>query len=230
MGNSIALEELNGTSQAKPSALPDMWIERLFQRMEDRYGDLWANRYGAFPLERVKRSWADDLGDLSRDELARGVDACRSQLPPTLPEPARCAVILSTSRPRTTRPCSRCMSARAKTHGARLAVPAAVTIDRSTCATAHGRSSRSAGARCRAPNFDSGEWQPVPARAVALPAPKPTERDREAAARVRCRPFRQERRQKGLGADAQGSPRGRRGAVRSASRLVSRSFWDQGRY
>lgn len=55
--------------------------------MEDRYGAMWADRYGAFPRERVKTTWADDLADMTRDELARGVSACRDRkFPPTLPE------------------------------------------------------------------------------------------------------------------------------------------------
>lgn len=68
-------------------ALPEPWMERLFQRMEDRYGSLWADRYGAFPRARVMQTWAEDLGDLTREELVRGVDACRTRkFPPTLPE------------------------------------------------------------------------------------------------------------------------------------------------
>jgi hypothetical protein len=55
--------------------------------MEDRYGSLWADRYGAFPRERVKATWAADLADLSREEITRGVHACRDlRFPPTLPE------------------------------------------------------------------------------------------------------------------------------------------------
>lgn len=55
--------------------------------MEDRYGALWADRYGAFPRARVMRSWAEDLADMTRDELTRGVSACRDRkFPPTLPE------------------------------------------------------------------------------------------------------------------------------------------------
>lgn len=72
---------------AKSSALPDAWVEKLFQLMEDRYGSLWADRYGAFPRDRVKRTWGSDLADMSRDELARGAEACRDRrYPPTLPE------------------------------------------------------------------------------------------------------------------------------------------------
>lgn len=67
--------------------LPDAWVEKIFQRMEDRYGALWAERYGAFPRERVKRSWAEDLADMTRDELVRGIGACRDRkFPPALPE------------------------------------------------------------------------------------------------------------------------------------------------
>lgn len=71
----------------KPCALPDSWVERLFQRMEDRYGAMWADRYGQFPRQRVKDSWAEDLAGISGDELRRGLDACKqSKFPPTLPE------------------------------------------------------------------------------------------------------------------------------------------------
>lgn len=87
MDTTTELAEQSATSPAKLSALPDHWVERLFQRMEDRYGSMWADRYGAFPRERVKRSWAEDLADISRDELTRGVSACRDRkFPPTLPE------------------------------------------------------------------------------------------------------------------------------------------------
>ncbi|AEV24608.1 hypothetical protein Dsui_0188 [Azospira oryzae PS] len=55
--------------------------------MEDRYGDLWAARYGAFPRSRVMRTWAQDLADMTPDEVTRGVNACRDRkFPPTLPE------------------------------------------------------------------------------------------------------------------------------------------------
>ena len=75
------------SSMPKSRALPDAWIERLFQRMEDRYGSMWADRYGSFPRARVMATWAEDLGDMTREELVRGVDACRSRkFPPTLPE------------------------------------------------------------------------------------------------------------------------------------------------
>lgn len=74
-------------STATRGALPDAFVERIFQRMEDRYGALWADRYGAFPRDRVMRTWAEDMADLSRDELVRGMTACKDRkFPPTLPE------------------------------------------------------------------------------------------------------------------------------------------------
>lgn len=79
--------EMTESSMPKSSALPDPWIERLFQRMEDRYGSLWAERYGTFPRERVKRTWAEDLADMSPEEMIQGVEACKARrFPPTLPE------------------------------------------------------------------------------------------------------------------------------------------------
>lgn len=82
-----ALPMTAGPSTSKPASLPDSWIERIFARMEDRYGDLWANRYGAFPRERVKATWAEDLADLTGEEIKAGMTACRNlRFPPTCPE------------------------------------------------------------------------------------------------------------------------------------------------
>lgn len=75
------------TSQGKPNALPDTWIERLFQKMEDRYGSLWVDRYNGLPRNRVKATWAEDLAGFTGEELRKGMDGCkRNKFPPTLPE------------------------------------------------------------------------------------------------------------------------------------------------
>lgn len=81
------MQQQPASSISTLSALPEAWIKRLFERMEDRYGTMWADRYGPFPRERVMATWAADLADMSRDELARGVTACLDRpYPPTLPE------------------------------------------------------------------------------------------------------------------------------------------------
>lgn len=78
---------LQVNQSALSDRLQDSWIERLFQRMEDRYGKLWADKYGQFPRERVKQSWAEDLADMTGKELAHGLEACKKlKFPPTLPE------------------------------------------------------------------------------------------------------------------------------------------------
>lgn len=75
------------TLPERPSALPDTWVEKLFQKMEDRYGAMWADRYGNMPRNRVKATWAEDLAGFTGDELRRGMDVSkRNKFPPTLPE------------------------------------------------------------------------------------------------------------------------------------------------
>lgn len=75
------------TSPRWPSALPDEWVERIFQRMENFYLSLWKDRFGDIPRERVKRAWAEELAGYSAAEIKRGLDVCRKmKFPPTLPE------------------------------------------------------------------------------------------------------------------------------------------------
>lgn len=79
----------NATSQARPSALPDDWMEKLFRTFEDWYGSKWAAQYGAFPRQRVKDSWAKELrGFHDRGNcIAQALDAQKKNpFPPTLPE------------------------------------------------------------------------------------------------------------------------------------------------
>ncbi len=75
------------TSQAKPSALPEPWIERLFSKFEAIYGARFADAWKGCNLANVKVVWAEVLGGYSREELAAGVAKCLSRdWPPTLPE------------------------------------------------------------------------------------------------------------------------------------------------
>ena len=79
----------NATSQANVPVLPDRGIEWLFQKFEDFYGAKWAAQYGAFPRERVKRTWAIELGGFSdrSDIIKAALDAQKgSPFPPTLPD------------------------------------------------------------------------------------------------------------------------------------------------
>lgn len=77
------------TLPGSPAVLPDSWIERLFQKFEDWYGAKWAAQYGDFPRERVKATWAEELGGFATqgDAIAQAINAQKnSPFPPTLPE------------------------------------------------------------------------------------------------------------------------------------------------
>lgn len=63
------------------------WIEKLFERLSAYYGARFADMWRGCDLEGVKQVWATELGDCTREEIARGVAACRTRdWPPTLPE------------------------------------------------------------------------------------------------------------------------------------------------
>lgn len=80
--------ETGKSSTAKSSTgVPLSWIEKLFERLSAYYGARFADMWRGCDLEGVKQVWAAELGDCTRDEIARGVAACRTRdWPPTLPE------------------------------------------------------------------------------------------------------------------------------------------------
>ena len=183
----MALEELSGTSQARPSALPDAWMEKLFQKMEDRFGDLWANRYGAFPRSRVKNTWAEDLADLSGEEIARGANACKStKFPPTLPEfRSLCRPPIDFEAAFVEAVQQMCAREEGRDKWSHPAIFwAAVTIGSFDLRNGSWSTLERRWRKVFQAEVDKAEWQQVPVRAIALPAPEPTEKDREAAKRV----------------------------------------------
>ncbi len=76
------------TSPAIPNALPDAWIDRLFQRLSLMYGNAWSQKWAGLPLADVKAAWAADLAFASADQIRRALDHCRSNnpYPPSSPE------------------------------------------------------------------------------------------------------------------------------------------------
>lgn len=63
------------------------WIEKLFDRMISLYGNKFLDMWRDIDLQGVKETWAQELGKLSRDEIARGANALSQQeWPPTLPQ------------------------------------------------------------------------------------------------------------------------------------------------
>jgi len=67
--------------------LPMAWIEKLFERMISLYGHKFLDMWRDVDLQAVKGIWAQELGKLSRDEIAQGANALLAQeWPPTLPQ------------------------------------------------------------------------------------------------------------------------------------------------
>jgi hypothetical protein len=69
------------------NAIPDSWVEKLFERMVGLYGNKFLDMWGKTDLLQVKAIWAQELGKLSRDEIAKGANALINQeWCPTLPQ------------------------------------------------------------------------------------------------------------------------------------------------
>lgn len=80
---------MNAPSQVRPSALPDAWIDRLFDRLEAGYGSKWLNMWGNTNLANVKSLWAEKLAGFAENPkaLAYALDCLDEHpFPPTLPE------------------------------------------------------------------------------------------------------------------------------------------------
>lgn len=77
------------TSQLSTSInpIPQSWIDALFVKMLSLYGSKFSEMWRDSDLQSVKGVWAQELGKLSRDDIARGANALMSQeWPPTLPQ------------------------------------------------------------------------------------------------------------------------------------------------
>ena len=173
----------SASSMPKPSALPEHWIAKLFDRFEAFYGDLWVTRYGGSDLAKVRRIWGEELADLSGEEIALGVKACRgAKFPPTLPEFRQlCRPPIDFEQAYAEAVEQMRLREDGKDRWSHPSVFwAAVTIgsfDLRNCAW------KVVEARWRKvlqAELDKGEWQPIPPRAVALPPPPESKATREA--------------------------------------------------
>lgn len=69
------------------NALPEAWIDSLFGRMIGSYGSKFADLWRGTDLQSVRRLWATELAELTREELKLGAESLRTRpFPPTLPE------------------------------------------------------------------------------------------------------------------------------------------------
>lgn len=79
----------NETSPARPSALPDPWIERIFAVMSALYGARFADLWSGTDQSAVRRMWAEKLAGFAAmpDAIKAALNALDSRpTPPNLPE------------------------------------------------------------------------------------------------------------------------------------------------
>ena len=78
---------MNSKLSTSIDPIPQAWIDALFAKMFMIYGNKFAEMWRDIDIETVKATWAQELGKLSRDEIARGANALMAQeWPPTLPQ------------------------------------------------------------------------------------------------------------------------------------------------
>lgn len=63
------------TSPEKPPSLPDEWVDRIFDVMENRYLAKWFDSFGSVPKARVKARWAHEPADFTPQGIRRGLGA-----------------------------------------------------------------------------------------------------------------------------------------------------------
>lgn len=74
-------------SSTSTTALPETWVERLFERMLLDYGKKFSDQWGGADTDTLIAHWSRELAGYSGAELKRGLDALATRdWPPTLPE------------------------------------------------------------------------------------------------------------------------------------------------
>lgn len=69
--------------------LPESWIDRIFLKMQGRYGSLFLDRWKGCDMANVKATWAEELGGFADKPECIGYALkalADQQFPPTLPE------------------------------------------------------------------------------------------------------------------------------------------------
>ncbi|QBH21047.1 hypothetical protein EYC51_16970 [Alcaligenes faecalis] len=73
--------------QTDRQPMPMAWIDRLFMRLSVMYGQQFAAQWASVNEQAMKSAWAQDLAGFTGDEIAAGVEACKSRrYVPNLPE------------------------------------------------------------------------------------------------------------------------------------------------
>ncbi len=170
MGAVVRLRELSTDRQGE-------WVDRLFGRLSAMYGARFADMWAGLDLAMIKAAWAEDLGDLATDEIARGVAACKLRdWPPTLPEfLALCRPALDPEQAFSEAVQQMALRDQGRDRWSHPAIFwAAATIGDFDLRNAAWSAIKPRWSRVLQAELAKGEWPEVPPRMQALPAPGAT--------------------------------------------------------
>lgn len=161
--------------QASTSAIPASWAARLVERMQALYGAKFAQQWAGIEPVRLTEIWAEELAGMTGEELARGLASCRSRpWPPTLPE---FVLLCRPSMDPVTAHTEAVLGMQERKRGnlGEWSHPAvywaAVKIGAHDLLNQGYAAIRGRWERELRDSFALGQWDAVPAPAVALPAP-----------------------------------------------------------
>jgi hypothetical protein len=171
-------------SSTSTTALPERWVERLFERMLLDYGKKFSDQWGGADTDALIAHWSRELAGYSGTELKRGLEALATkEWPPTLPEFKKlCRRPLDAT--------AAYYEAVAGTHSRAggkygkwshpaiywAAMPLSFELREQTYAQMKGRWEAAFQEQ-----MDKGEWEEIPQAMVALPAPGKAKTSREEA-------------------------------------------------
>jgi hypothetical protein len=75
----------SSTRSSESRSLEKHWTAAIFKRMQARYGHKWTSAIEGIE-ETAVREWSEGLGELSADQVKRGLDSWDQAWPPSLPE------------------------------------------------------------------------------------------------------------------------------------------------
>ena len=172
--------------RANFSPLPLPWAARVIERMQALYGAKFAQQWAEVPAKRLVEIWAEELGDLTGDEIARGLKACRQRpFPPTLPEfmvLCRPPIVAEVAFHEAVHGLGQRRKGERGDWSHPAIFHAAVAVGASDMLSCSFGQLRQRWERALNDQLAKGHWEPVPEGRVALPAPgKTAASDREAA-------------------------------------------------
>lgn len=168
-----------------PVSLPLPWAARLLERMRTLYGAQFDRQWEVVDPDRLQVVWAEELAGYTGEEIKRGLDACKTQkFAPTLPE------FLLFCRPEMDAATAHQeavagMESRRRGEQGTWSHPAvywaAVRVGQHDLLNMGWQAIKGRWERALRDEFARGQWDAVPAPAVALPVPGKTQVTKEEA-------------------------------------------------